>query len=114
MEARATARYIRIAPRKARVVADLVRGKSVDQALIILALTPKKASPVLRKIILSAAAGMRGAEDGVKLDHAHLVVKDVRVDSGPMQKRIRPRAQGRAYRILKRTSHFKVTIASAV
>jgi large subunit ribosomal protein L22 len=114
MEARATARYIRIAPRKARVVADLVRGKSVDQALIILALTPKKASPVLRKIILSAAAGMKGTEDGVKLDHAHLVVKDVRVDSGPMQKRIRPRAQGRAYRILKRTSHFKVTIASAV
>jgi len=112
MESRATARHIRIAPRKARVVADLVRGKSVEQALIILSLTPKKASPILRKAILSAAAGMRGREDGVKLDHAHLVVSDVRVDQGPMQERIRPRAQGRAFRILKRSSHFKVTVSS--
>jgi large subunit ribosomal protein L22 len=112
MESRATARHIRIAPRKARVVADLVRGKSVEQALIILSLTPKKASPILRKAILSAAAGLRGREDGGKFDHAHLVVSDVRVDQGPMQKRIRPRAQGRAFRILKRSSHFKVTVSS--
>jgi len=111
MESRAVARYVRISPRKARLVADLVRGKSVEQALNILALTPKKASPVLRKTILSAASNLK-PEEGVKHDHAHLLVKDVRVDSGPMQKRIRPRAQGRAYRILKRTSHIKVTVAA--
>jgi large subunit ribosomal protein L22 len=113
MEARAIARYIHISPRKARVVADLVRGKTVEQALSILALTPKKASPILRKTILSAAANVKHDEESAKLDHAHLFVADVRVDSGPMQKRIRARAQGRAYRILKRTSHISVTVAPA-
>lgn len=114
MEARAVTRYVRISPDKARLVADLVRGKSVEQALSILSLTPRRASPVLRKAILSAVANaQRGGEEGTKLDHAHLLVKDVRVDAGPMQKRIRPRAQGRAYRILKRTSHIRVTVAPA-
>ncbi len=116
MEARAIARYIHISPRKARVVADLVRGKTVEQALSILALTPKKASPILRKTILSAAANVqqvRERDEEARIDHAHLLVTDVRVDSGPMQKRIRPRAQGRAYRILKRTSHIRVTVTAA-
>ncbi len=112
MEARAIARYVHISPRKARLVADLVRGKSVDQALGILALTYKKASPILRKTILSAAANVRSQGEGGKLEDAQLLVKDVRIDNGPMQKRIRPRAQGRAYRILKRTSHIKVTVAA--
>ena len=111
MEARAVSRYVRISPRKARLVADLVRGKRVDQALGILMLTPKKASPVLRKAILSAAANVRQMrEGGEDLGDAHLRVTEVRVDPGPTMKRIRPRAQGRAYRILKRMSHIRVTV----
>jgi large subunit ribosomal protein L22 len=75
-------------------------------------LTPKKVSPVLRKAILSAVANVKAQEEGGKLENAGLLVRDVRVDGGPMQKRIRPRAQGRAYRILKRTSHIKVVVAA--
>lgn len=112
MEARAVARHVRISPRKAKLVADLVRGKSVDEALSILALTSRKASPILRKTILSAVASVKAQEDGGKLEHTDILVKDVRVDGGPTQKRIRPRAQGRAYRILKRTSHIKVVVAA--
>lgn len=113
MEARAVSRYVRISPRKTRLVADLVRGKSVEQALSILALTPKKASPLLRKAILSAVANARFMSEGeTELGHAHLFIKDIRIDVGPTMKRIRPRAQGRAYRILKRMSHIKVIVAS--
>jgi large subunit ribosomal protein L22 len=113
MEARAVSRYIRISPRKARLVADLVRGKSVAQALGILALTPKKASPILRKAILSAAANVRQqSEGGEDLGDARLWISELRVDPGPTMKRIRPRAQGRAYRILKRMSHIQVTVTS--
>jgi large subunit ribosomal protein L22 len=111
MEVNASHRFARISPRKARIVADLVRGKSVEDALSILALTPKKASPILRKTILSAAANVRhNSDEAVDADNAALVVKDVRIDEGPTLKRIRPRAQGRAYRINKRMSHFRVTV----
>jgi large subunit ribosomal protein L22 len=111
MEARAVSRYIRISPRKARIVADLVRGKSVADALSILALTPKKASPILRKAILSAAANVRhNSDEAVEAADGALFVKDIRIDEGPMLKRIRPRAQGRAFRIKKRTSHIRVTV----
>lgn len=111
MDARAVTRYVRISPRKARQVADLVRGKSVAQALHILALTPKKASPILRKTIASAAANARfGAEEEAKVENDSLFVKEICVDPGPTMKRIRPRAQGRAYRILKRSSHIRVTV----
>lgn len=111
MEAMAVSRFIRIAPRKARIVADLVRGKTVADALSILALTPKKASPMLRKTILSARANARVLNDeGHDLQDDHLVVKEIRIDEGPTLKRIRPRAQGRAFRINKRTSHIKVTV----
>ncbi len=113
MEARAISRYIRISPRKARIVADLVRGKSVEEALSILALTPKKASPILRKTILSAAANVRhNSDEAIEAEDTALFVKEVRIDEGPSLKRIRPRAQGRAYRIIKRMSHFKVTVAA--
>jgi large subunit ribosomal protein L22 len=113
MEARAVSRYIRMSPRKARLVADLVRGKSLEQALSILALTQKKASPILRKTILSAAANCRQLSDAeIETDDASLFIKDIRIDEGPTMKRIRPRAQGRAYRILKRMSHVKVTVAT--
>jgi large subunit ribosomal protein L22 len=111
MEACAVARYTRISPRKARLVADLVRGKSVDEALSILALTPRKASPLLRKAILSAAANARhNVEDGESVPREQLIVKEIRIDVGPTMKRIQPRAQGRAYRILKRMSHIRVTV----
>ena len=111
MEARAVSRYIRISPRKARLVADLVRGKNVEQALAILALTPKKASPILRKAILSAAANVRVMnEEGVEVTDSGLFVKEVRVDEGPTLKRYRPRARGRATQILKRTSHITIVV----
>ncbi|MFH1844821.1 MAG: 50S ribosomal protein L22 [bacterium] len=112
MEARAVSRYIRISPRKTRQVADLVRGKSVEQALSILALTPKKASPILKKAILSAVANARFMNEGdVELDDGSLFIKEIKIDEGPTMKRIRPRAQGRAFRILKRMSHIQVTVS---
>jgi large subunit ribosomal protein L22 len=113
MEARAVSRYIRISPRKARLVADLIRGKSVEEALGILALTPKKASPYLRKAVLSAAANVRDrSESEARIANTHLLVKEILVNEGPTLKRIRPRAQGRAYRINKRTSHIEVTVSA--
>jgi large subunit ribosomal protein L22 len=85
----------------------------VDEALGILALTPKKASPLLRKAVLSAAANVRVKSDGEVIPkNADLFITEVRIDEGPTLKRIRPRAQGRAFRINKRTSHIVVTVAS--
>ena len=111
MEARAVSRFIRISPRKARLVADLIRGKSVEEALGILALTPKKASPILRKAVLSATANVRDLSDADRrVKNSDVFIKEIRIDDGPTLKRIRPRAQGRAYRINKRTSHIKVTV----
>jgi len=111
MEALATSKHIRISARKARQVANLIRGKSVDEAMGILALTPKKASPILKKVVLSAAANVKFKNDGeVAMDNSSIVVKEIRIDEGPTMKRIRPRAQGRAFRILKRTSHIKVVV----
>jgi large subunit ribosomal protein L22 len=113
MQATAVSRYIRVSPRKARLVADLIRGKTVQDALNILALTQKKASPLLRKAILSAAANAQVMNDqGADLSRDALLVSEIRIDEGPTLKRIRPRAQGRAFRINKRTSHIKVTVAT--
>jgi large subunit ribosomal protein L22 len=113
MEARAVSRFTRISPRKARLVADLIRGKNVEDALAILALTPKKASPILRKAVISAAANVRDKddEDRRKKD-SEIFIKEIRIDEGPTLKRIRPRAQGRAFRINKRTSHINVTVGT--
>ena len=112
MDGRAVSKYVRVSPRKARLVADLVRGKRVDQAQEILGLTAKKASPILSKAIASATANARVAsdEDVVREDSGY-VVSEIRIDEGPTMKRIRPRAQGRAYRIFKRTSHIQVTVS---
>ena len=113
MEARAVSRFIRISPRKARLVADQVRGKSIEEALAILALTPKKASPILRKAILSATANVRDKDDDDRRKKdSEIFVKEIRIDEGPTLKRIRPRAQGRAFRINKRTSHINVTVGT--
>jgi large subunit ribosomal protein L22 len=112
MDGRAITKFSRISARKARLVADLVRGKKVEDAINILGLTPKKASPILQKTIMSAVANAKvAAEENVSLSDSDFVIKEVRVDEGPTMKRIRPRAQGRAFRILKRTSHIKVIVA---
>lgn len=112
MDGRAVSKYVRISARKARIVADLVRGKPVDQALQILGLTAKKASPILSKTIASATANARVASDeDVRRKNSGYYVKEIKIDEGPTMKRIRPRAQGRAYRILKRSSHIQVTVS---
>jgi large subunit ribosomal protein L22 len=111
MEALATSKHIRLSPRKARLVANLIRGKSVDEALGILALTPKKASPIIQKVMLSAAANVKFKNDGATaMGNDTIFIKEIRIDEGPTMKRIRPRAQGRAFRILKRTSHIKIVV----
>ena len=108
MEAKAIAKSIRIAPRKVRLVVDLIRGKKVGEALAILALTPKAASPVVEKVLKSAVAN---AEHNLDLDPNSLVVSKVFVDEGTTLKRFRPRAMGRASKINKRTSHITVVVS---
>ncbi|PHS34266.1 MAG: 50S ribosomal protein L22 [Alkaliphilus sp.] len=107
MEAKAIARYIRIAPRKAQLVVDLVRGKRVDEALAILKFTPKAAAQVIYKLIHSAAAN---AENNHDLDREKLFVAEIYANQGPTMKRFRPRAMGRATTIRKRTSHIGVVL----
>ena len=105
----AKARFVRVSPTKARRVIDLVRGKSVTDALDILRWTPQAASEPVAKVIASAAAN---AQNNNGLDPATLVVATVYADEGPTAKRIRPRAQGRAFRIRRRTSHITVIVES--
>ncbi|SIT87688.1 50S ribosomal protein L22 [Edaphobacillus lindanitolerans] len=107
-QAKAIARTVRIAPRKVRLVVDLIRGKQVGEAVAILKLTPKAASPVVEKVLKSAVAN---AEHNYDLDINNLVVSEVFVDEGPTLKRFRPRAQGRASKINKRTSHITVVVS---
>ncbi|MBU0479751.1 MAG: 50S ribosomal protein L22 [Proteobacteria bacterium] len=107
MEAKAFAKQIRISPQKARLVADLVRGKDVGSAINTLRFMPKKGARIIRKIIESALANA-GQNEAIDVDT--LYVKTIFIDGGPMMKRIRPRAQGRANRILKRTSHITVVL----
>ncbi len=107
MEAKAHARQIRISPQKARLIADLVRGKDVETAINTLRFMPKKGARILRKVIESAVAN---ASQNDAIDVDTLYIKTVFVDGGPMLKRIRPRAQGRAARILKRSSHITVVL----
>jgi large subunit ribosomal protein L22 len=107
--ATAVARYVGISASKARRVIDLVRGKSVEEALDILRWAPQAASEPVAKVIASAAAN---AQNNDGLDPATLVVATIHADEGPTAKRIRPRAQGRAFRIRKRTSHITVIVES--
>ena len=107
METRATARYARIAPRKARLVVDLVRGKGVEDALAILDLSPKKAAHVVAKTLRSAVAN---ASDQQNVDVDRLYVKTAFVDQGPAWARWRPRAQGRAFMIEKKSSHITLVL----
>src|ERR1700753_3450605 len=107
--ATAIARFVRVSPTKARRVIDLVRGKTVSDALDILRWAPQAASEPVAKVIASAAAN---AQNNNGLDPSTLVVATVYADDGPTAKRIRPRAQGRAFRIRRRTSHITVVVES--
>lgn len=107
MEAQAVARYVRIAPRKVRIVLDLIRGKDVDEALNILRFTPKAASKILEKLVKSAAAN---AENNHNMKRDNLYIAKAFADQGPTLKRFRARAMGRAARIRKRTSHITVIL----
>ncbi|EKN65162.1 50S ribosomal protein L22 [Schinkia azotoformans LMG 9581] len=107
-QAKSIARTVRIAPRKARMVIDLIRGKQVGEAIAILRHTPKTVSPVIEKVLKSAIAN---AEHNYEMDVNNLVVSQAFVDEGPTLKRFRPRAQGRASAINKRTSHITVVVS---
>ena len=109
MEARAIARYVRVSPRKARVVVDLIRGKSVPQAREILAFTNRAIAETVEKTLNSAVAN---AENLYHVNPETLVVKTCFVDEGPTLKRIRPRAKGSASRIRKRMSHITIIVAT--
>jgi large subunit ribosomal protein L22 len=108
MEARAKARYVRITPRKARRVVDLIRGMPADQAQATLAFAPQSASDPVGKVLASAIAN---AGQHSQVDASSLVVSRAWVDEGPTLRRFRHRAQGRGYRILKRTSHITVIVS---
>ncbi|WP_162047307.1 50S ribosomal protein L22 [Vibrio taketomensis] len=108
MEALAKHNFARISPQKARLVADQIRGKSVDQALEILTFSNKKAAELIKKVLESAIAN---AEHNEGADIDDLNVAKIFVDEGPVMKRIMPRAKGRADRILKRSSHITVVVA---
>ncbi|PVU82408.1 50S ribosomal protein L22 [Cellulomonas sp. WB94] len=113
MEAKAKARFVRVTPQKARRVVDLVRGKQAAEAVAVLKFAPQAAGATVLKVVESAIANAREAAKraGERLDEADLFVSEVFVDEGPTLKRFRPRAQGRASQILKRTSHITVVVA---
>lgn len=110
MEVKAVTRYVRIAPRKARLVTDLIKGKPVEEALTILRFVPKKAARLVDKTLRSAVAN---AEQNPNIDVDTLYIKRIFVDGGPTMKRWRPRAMGRATKIIKRTSHITVILDEA-
>lgn len=103
----ATARYVRISARKVKIVIDMIRGKKVGEALSILEYTPKSASEPVAKLLKSATAN---AENNLEMDSSKLFVAEVYANQGPTLKRLRPRAQGRANRIRKRTSHISIVL----
>ena len=111
MDIKAVAKYIRVSPQKARLVADMIRGKSVSDAVNVLRYTSKKSAPLLRKVLDSALANAM-QYDGTDVDT--LFVREMRVDGGPVLKRISPRAQGRATGIIKRSSHITVVLDERV
>ena len=108
MEAKASVISVRIAPRKIKLVIDLVRGKNVNEAYAILRGTPRGASEVVDKLIRSAVAN---ADHNYQMDQTKLYVKDIAVGGGKTLKRMQPHSQGRGFAILKRTSHVFVTVA---
>ena len=115
MEAKAQARFVRVTPMKARRVVDLIRGKQAAEAVTVLSFAPQAAGEPELKVVRSAIANARVKADlaNEKFDENDLVITQAFVDEGPSLKRFRPRAKGRAGRILKRTSHITVVVAPA-
>jgi large subunit ribosomal protein L22 len=113
MEAKAKARFVRVTPQKARRVVDLIRGKQAGEAVAVLKFAPQAAGETVLKVVESAIANAREAakRSNERLDEADLYISEVFVDEGPTLKRFRPRAQGRAFRVRKRTSHITVVVA---
>ena len=116
VEARAQARFVRVTPQKARRIVDLIRGRRTDDAVAVLSFAPQAVSETVLKVVQSAVANARVKADRASeaFDERELVVAAAYVDEGPSLKRFRPRAQGRAGRILKRTSHITVVVAPRV
>ena len=112
MESRAVVRHVRMSPRKVRIVANMIRGKRVEDALGLLQLLPKKSAKVMSKLVNSAVANADDRSGG-NANVDSLVVQTVQVDNGPIIKRWLPRAMGRANRIQRRTSHITVVLAGA-
>ncbi len=111
MEARAINRYIGSSPRKMRIVVDLIRGKSVEEALNILHFLPKHAARPAEKVLRSAISNLQNKDEAGRVDIVTLYVKEVFVDGGPMMKRISPAPMGRAFRIRKRSNHLTIVVA---
>ena len=107
LEATATLRFARISARKVKIVIDLIRGKSVDEALATVKFTPKAASEIIEKLLKSAIAN---AENNHHMEHSKLYVAEIYANQGPTLKRIRPAAKGSAVRIRKRTSHITIVL----
>ncbi len=110
MEARAIAKYKRISPQKARLVADTIRGKRVEDAIYTLSFMPKKAARIIKKVLESAIAN---ADQDPNIDVDTLYIKKITIDKGPVLKRWRPRAMGRAYQIQHRLSHITIVLDEA-
>ena len=112
MEAKAINRYIPTSPRKMRLVIDLIRGKSVDEALHILHYSTKHASRVAEKVLRSAVANLQNKDDAGRIEPSGMVVKTAFVDSGMSMKRILPAPMGRAFRMRKRSNHVTIVVAA--
>ncbi len=112
MEAKAFARYIRMSPRKVRQVVDLVRGKSVDEAITCLHFTPKRGSAPVEKVLRSAVANAMNKQEASKLDPEDLYIKEIWADQGPTLRRYNPGPQGRASIIRKRSCHISVIVSN--
>lgn len=110
MEAVAKLSYVRISPRKVKIVIDQIRSKPVQEALAILKYTPKAAAPIVEKLIKSAVAN---AENNHNMSADKLYISEIYANQGPTLKRVRPAARGRAYRIRKRSSHITVVLREA-
>jgi large subunit ribosomal protein L22 len=114
MESKAILKFVRVSARKARLVADLVRGKDVAEAIELLSFADKKSAPLIKKLVESAVANAEHESErrGESIDVDDLFVKSIFVDAGPSLRRYRPRAQGRATKVLKKTSHMTVVLGT--
>ncbi|AKQ44549.1 50S ribosomal protein L22 [Rufibacter radiotolerans] len=114
MEAVAKLNNVPSSPRKMRLVADMIRGKRVTQALGLLKFTANSGAPKLEKLLLSALSNWQAANEDARIEDANLYIKEIRVDEGKMLKRLRPAPQGRGHRIRKRSNHVTLVIDSKV